>query len=174
MDQAWSIRTLDPSKGALPSFCTFIETCISNSPLKSRSVPTLRKPAPVMEFRELQGWYISHKIGNEVKKTLKNDRNKRCKYRNCTSILAIPGFRYCPQHGKGRKCQSPGCLKYSLKGGHCIAHGGGKRCERPGCKTTAQRRGLCKLHGGRAYCKAKDCKTVSRRSGLCSLHDACK
>ncbi len=163
----------EPSKETLPSFRMFVETCIGISPRSVRSLPALKKPAPVIKFQELHEWVLSHKMDRDIKQTetvLKNERSKRCKYRHCTAILAIPGFRYCPQHGKGRKCQFPDCFKYSLQGGYCIGHGGGKRCKRPGCKTTAQRRGLCKLHGGRAYCKAPGCKSVARRSGLCAVH----
>ena len=45
---------------------------------------------------------------------------------------------------KHRKCQQPGCEKFSRGHGLCGAHGGGKQCEL--CTKASRKSGLCHRH----------------------------
>ena len=45
-----------------------------------------------------------------------------------------------------KKCQTEGCTKSAVAGGHCVAHGGGRRCQTEGCTTSAQAGGCCRDH----------------------------
>ena len=65
-----------------------------------------------------------------------------------------------------RRCQTEGCDKYALKGGHCIAHGGGRRCQTEGCDKQAKAGGHCIAHGGGRRRKASSPSIPEAPEGL--------